>query len=389
MRATLLGIGARRNRACDRRYSHCANRPRKGSARTKRHAGPGADRRRIPCAGRRLHRMPHAAPRRAVCRRPRDAHAVRDALHAQHHARPRHGHRPLERGRLLPRRRKGKDGSLLYPAFPYPSYTKMTRADSDAIYAYLRGITPVRRKNTPHRMKFPYGERNLLIGWRARERRVVPVSGVALVAHPRGAGDSARENSVRPLPGRQRPVRSPGCEPGRLSVACWPRPRTRDPVNRAHLRPEHPGSARRCDSRRPSSRRSRRRRLTVRRRPAVRKASSRSRRARRSPAAQIGEMHPGEQVVRVGQSALAVHPEPDVKADLPVREEHVDPAVEQLRRGVGKGGPACGATRRSSTPPPSWTADPGVWTDARPVRRPPPPTPLDSTPPAMEGEGRS
>jgi mono/diheme cytochrome c family protein len=28
---------------------------------------------------------------------------------------------------------KSKDGSLLYPAFPYPSYTKVTRADSDAI----------------------------------------------------------------------------------------------------------------------------------------------------------------------------------------------------------------------------------------------------------------
>ena len=33
---------------------------------------------------------------------------------------------------------KSKDGSLLYPAFPYPSYTKVTRADSDAIYGYSR-----------------------------------------------------------------------------------------------------------------------------------------------------------------------------------------------------------------------------------------------------------
>ncbi len=38
---------------------------------------------------------------------------------------------------------KARDGSLLYPAFPYPSYTKITRADADAIYGYLWSIKPV------------------------------------------------------------------------------------------------------------------------------------------------------------------------------------------------------------------------------------------------------
>ena len=61
---------------------------------------------------------------------------------------------------------KSKDGSLLYPAFPYPSYTKVTRADADAIYGYIMSIAPVKRKNTPHKMKFPYNQRNLLVGWR-------------------------------------------------------------------------------------------------------------------------------------------------------------------------------------------------------------------------------
>ncbi len=28
---------------------------------------------------------------------------------------------------------RSKDGSLLYPAFPYPNYTQITREDSDAI----------------------------------------------------------------------------------------------------------------------------------------------------------------------------------------------------------------------------------------------------------------
>ncbi len=36
---------------------------------------------------------------------------------------------------------KSRDGSLLYPAMPFGSYTKVTRADSDAIYAYLMSTT--------------------------------------------------------------------------------------------------------------------------------------------------------------------------------------------------------------------------------------------------------
>ena len=42
----------------------------------------------------------------------------------------------------------------------------MTRADADAIYGYIMSIAPVKRKNTPHKMKFPYNQRNLLVGWR-------------------------------------------------------------------------------------------------------------------------------------------------------------------------------------------------------------------------------
>jgi mono/diheme cytochrome c family protein len=38
----------------------------------------------------------------------------------------------------------GKDGKHLYPAFPYPSFTKITDADADAIYAYLKTLKAVR-----------------------------------------------------------------------------------------------------------------------------------------------------------------------------------------------------------------------------------------------------
>ena len=47
------------------------------------------------------------------------------------------------------------DGGLLYPAMPFGSYTKVTREDSDAIFAYLRSIPPVRQANRPHELTFP------------------------------------------------------------------------------------------------------------------------------------------------------------------------------------------------------------------------------------------
>ncbi len=61
---------------------------------------------------------------------------------------------------------KSKDGRLLYPAFPYPNYTKVTRADSDAIYAYFRTLAPVRQPNREHALRFPYNQRTLLAFWR-------------------------------------------------------------------------------------------------------------------------------------------------------------------------------------------------------------------------------
>jgi mono/diheme cytochrome c family protein len=57
-------------------------------------------------------------------------------------------------------------GYLLYPAMPFASYTKVTRADSDAIFAYLRSVPPVRLQSREHELRFPYNNRALLIGWR-------------------------------------------------------------------------------------------------------------------------------------------------------------------------------------------------------------------------------
>lgn len=59
-----------------------------------------------------------------------------------------------------------KDGKLLYPAMPFASYSQVTRGDSDAIFSYLMSIAPVKQKNREHELRFPFNNRDLLIGWR-------------------------------------------------------------------------------------------------------------------------------------------------------------------------------------------------------------------------------
>ncbi|QRF63088.1 cytochrome c [Variovorax sp. UC122_21] len=62
---------------------------------------------------------------------------------------------------------RSRDGRLLYPAFPYTSFTQMTREDADAIYAWLRTLPPVARANQAHTLGFPYDTQVALAVWRA------------------------------------------------------------------------------------------------------------------------------------------------------------------------------------------------------------------------------
>jgi mono/diheme cytochrome c family protein len=62
---------------------------------------------------------------------------------------------------------RSADGRLLYPAFPYPNTTLVTRADSDALFAYLRQLPPVRQANRAHELRFPYNTQAALAVWRA------------------------------------------------------------------------------------------------------------------------------------------------------------------------------------------------------------------------------
>ena len=62
---------------------------------------------------------------------------------------------------------RSKDGRLLYPAFPYPSYTTVTRTDSDALYAYLHSLPATAQPAPPHALRWPFNQQAALAVWRA------------------------------------------------------------------------------------------------------------------------------------------------------------------------------------------------------------------------------
>ncbi|MGO4574312.1 c-type cytochrome [Microvirga sp. 2TAF3] len=65
------------------------------------------------------------------------------------------------------RRGKRPDGSRLYPAMPYPSFTKMSKEDVLAIRAYLATIEPVRNHVEPNQLPFPFSIRTGMAAWNA------------------------------------------------------------------------------------------------------------------------------------------------------------------------------------------------------------------------------
>jgi mono/diheme cytochrome c family protein len=71
-----------------------------------------------------------------------------------------HFRRALHEGR-------SRDGRLLYPAFPYTHTTRVTGADADALFDYLRSLPPVQKPNRAHRLRWPYNTQAALAVWRA------------------------------------------------------------------------------------------------------------------------------------------------------------------------------------------------------------------------------
>lgn len=62
---------------------------------------------------------------------------------------------------------RSRDGRLLYPAFPYTNYTRVSAADADALFAYLQSLKPVVQPTRPHALRFPFNTQAALAVWRA------------------------------------------------------------------------------------------------------------------------------------------------------------------------------------------------------------------------------
>ncbi|QEO16984.1 c-type cytochrome [Acetobacter vaccinii] len=66
------------------------------------------------------------------------------------------------------RRGVRKDGSSLYPAMPYPAFSRMTPEDTKALYAYfMHGVKPVAEKNRAEDITWPLSMRWPLSIWRS------------------------------------------------------------------------------------------------------------------------------------------------------------------------------------------------------------------------------
>lgn len=65
------------------------------------------------------------------------------------------------------RRGRRPDGSRLYPAMPYPYYTRMTPDDVRAIRTYLRTLKPIHHPVTTNQLPFPFNIRAMMHVWDA------------------------------------------------------------------------------------------------------------------------------------------------------------------------------------------------------------------------------
>lgn len=75
------------------------------------------------------------------------------------------GNWPLEAFRRALRRGVSRDGHLLYPAFPYVHYTRMSDNDIALAYGFLMSRTPVQSRPPANDLMFPLNFRPLLAFW--------------------------------------------------------------------------------------------------------------------------------------------------------------------------------------------------------------------------------
>jgi mono/diheme cytochrome c family protein len=69
---------------------------------------------------------------------------------------------------------RSRNGRALNPAFPYTEYTRITRADSDALFAWLRTLAPIRQANREQALRFPFNMPLAVEAWRLLYFRAQP-----------------------------------------------------------------------------------------------------------------------------------------------------------------------------------------------------------------------
>jgi len=58
------------------------------------------------------------------------------------------------------------DGAHYFPAFPYPSFTRIVDGDLRDLFAYLKSLAPSAQPSKPHDLRFPFGWRWPLVIWK-------------------------------------------------------------------------------------------------------------------------------------------------------------------------------------------------------------------------------
>jgi mono/diheme cytochrome c family protein len=58
-----------------------------------------------------------------------------------------------------------RDGHLLYPAFPYPDFTRMSDADIASLYAWSMSREPINAHAPKNELRFPLGFRPIMAAW--------------------------------------------------------------------------------------------------------------------------------------------------------------------------------------------------------------------------------